>query len=175
MILLEDKSFGGDKAYIDLTDIGLWGQVKTIKHHIGEKNWTTIEKHIKDRVNGVCELCNASEMEKGIFGEKAHKFKIEFRYKIDDDSKIATLKRMMYVCTSCSQMIHLRQTQIQGIHQYKRAVERLSKIYNLKPYQVETELHHQQDINRIRYEKGIPENLELYIIEDGINRMWKKS
>ena len=175
MELLEDKTFGGNKANIDLTDVGLWGQIKTIVPHIGEQNWLTIEKHVKDRVNGVCELCNASETENGIFGQKAHKFNIEFRYKIDDNSKIGTLHRVMHVCASCSQMIHLKQTQRQGIEQYKRAVERLCKIHNLQPYQVERELHYQIDIGKTRYEKGIPENLEIYIIEDGINRMWKKS
>lgn len=170
---IEDKDFGGNKAYIDLTDIGVWGQSKTIEKHIGKENWVEIQKHVKDRVNGVCELCGANESKKGIFGQKAHKLKIEFRYSTDEKSKISTLKRMMYVCISCSQMIHLRQTQLAGIEPYKRAVERLCKINGLKPYQIEEELHKQQDIVKIRHQNGIPENLELYIIEDGTSRLWR--
>lgn len=173
MKLLEDKNFGGNKPYIDLTDVGQWGQSKAIAEHVGKESWLMIEKHIKTRVNGTCELCNASETEKGIFGQKANKFKIEFRYSIDDNSKIATLHRVMYVCASCSQMIHLRQTQMRGIEQYQRAIKRLSKVHNLQPYQVEEELHNKLDIARFRYKNGIPENLEVYIIEDGIDRLWK--
>ncbi len=64
MKLLEDRDFGGNRPYIDLTNVGQWGQIKAIAKHIGQKQWSTIEEHIKNRVNGTCELCNANENEK---------------------------------------------------------------------------------------------------------------
>ena len=78
----------------------------------------------------------------------------------------------MYVCASCSQMIHLRQTQLMGIEPYKRAVERLCKVHNMQPYEVEQEMHKKLDVVKARHENGIPSNIELNIIEDGINRLW---
>lgn len=172
MELYEDKNFGGNRAYIDLTDIGEWGKHGKIEEYIGQKNWIKIQEHIKNRVNDTCELCNASKTKEGVFGQKAHKFKIEFRHEVDERDKKSTLKRIMYVCASCSQMIHLRQTQLMGIEPYKRAVERLCKVHNMQPYEVEQEMHKKLDVVKARHENGIPSNIELNIIEDGINRLW---
>lgn len=69
-------------------------------------------------------------------------------------------------------MIHLRQTQLMGIEPYKRAVERLCEVHNMQPYEVEQEMHKKLDTVKARHENGIPSNIELNIIEDGINRLW---
>lgn len=71
MELYEDKNFGGNRAYIDLTDIGEWGKHGKIEEYIGQKNWIRIQEHIKNRVNDTCELCNASKNKRRCFWTKS--------------------------------------------------------------------------------------------------------
>lgn len=173
--LKEDKDFGGNKPYIDLTPIDEFGVIRNIIQHTGKEKWSDIKKHIKNRVSRACEFCGASEFTNGIFGQKAHKFKIEFRYSIDNNSKIATLHRLMHICVSCSQSIHLGKTQLQGEGQYIRAVERLCKFHNLQPHQIEQQLLEEQNKVEAYSEEEMLDNLDVSVIKDGVSRLWNKS
>ncbi len=110
---IEDREWGGQKPYIDLTPVDLWG--KQIPKILGSKPAVALKEHLAERAHQCCELCGAGPKTKGLMGQKAHKnFRVEMRFAYDDSHKRATLRRLIYVCHKCSQAIHLRQTEIES-------------------------------------------------------------
>lgn len=140
---LEDKTFGGDKPYIDLTPFAEWNLEKVIVQHVGKNKWLKIKEHVQARVNFSCELCGASSDNIGEMGKKAHKHKIDFRFLHDEESGIATLIRIINVCVPCYQAIHIRQTEIQSKKMsisrspLVGAIARLSYFYGFSDYQIQ--------------------------------------
>lgn len=108
----EDLTFGGNKAYIDLTHIGIWEGV--IAKEIGAKACANIDKFVAERAEHVCELCGAGGGIKGLMGQGAKKFKTEMRFEYDYVRNVGILRRLLHVCSKCSQAIHLRQTELQS-------------------------------------------------------------
>lgn len=109
----EDRMFGGNIAYIDLTPRELWdGPIKKL---LGVSRWYALENHIAFRAQRRCELCGAGKGIKGLMGKGANQFRVEMRFDYDDINRRATLRRLFHVCHSCSQAIHLRQTELQSI------------------------------------------------------------
>lgn len=175
-MIIEDKEFGGNKPYIDLTPLNSWGP--NLAKHIGKENWISIEKHVCERVNYTCELCSASPKTAGIMGKKANKFTIELRFEHNEATKIATLRRLINVCVPCYQAIHIRQTELMSRHMQKErspligAIARLCIFHNLTDIEVEQWKDKELQLWNNRQNNSYPENLNIDIIEDGTNRLW---
>lgn len=173
----EDRFFGADKPYIDLTPANQWGA--SIVGHIGASAWAAIEAHVAQRVSHVCELCGASESVQGVMGHRAHKFKIEMRFEHDEESRIAILRRLLHVCVPCSQAIHLRQTALQSKKMpperspFIGAVACLVKFHGVTDAEVKRWLATELAIWDKRAAIGHPENADLAIVEDGLCRLWR--
>jgi hypothetical protein len=177
-ILLEDRHYGGSKPYIDLTEARQWG--RQVQKHIGSSAWDAIKKHVAERVGNTCELCSANGIVAGFMGQRAHRFNIEFRYEHNEATKVATLRRLVYTCASCSMAIHLRQTEmsskdasLDARSPFVGALQRLSKFNDMAQVDILKQLRQQQAIGLRRLQQGYPENINVDIVEDGVNRLWK--
>lgn len=176
-IKLEDRLFGGDKPSIDLTPLNEWG--KPIIKHIGQSAWAGIETFAARRAQGTCELCGASPEKAGVMGRRANKFTIEFRFSHDEATKIATLRRLVHVCIPCNQSIHLRQTELQSSRMSPErspmvgAIARLKHFHGMTEAQVRQWLATELALWGSRRTNGYPENMDVDIIEDGTNRLWR--
>lgn len=109
-IIFEDRTYGGNVPYIDLTPISLWG--KDIQKHVCKAGWETIRAHVAGRVREACELCQASAENPGVMGSRSNKFNVEMRFEHDFAAKTAVLRRLLHTCAGCTQAIHLRQTEM---------------------------------------------------------------
>lgn len=174
---LEDREFGGNKPYIDLTPLNEWG--KPIIKHIGKAAWANIEAFAAQRVHGACELCGSSPDTAGVMGRRANKFTVELRFSHDEASKIATLHRLVHVCVPCSQAIHLRQTELQSSRMPPErspmvgAIARLKHFYGKDEEQIRKWLASELELWGRRRTAGYPGNMDVDIIEDGVNRLWR--
>jgi len=175
---LEDRGFGVDKPYIDLTPEGGWGQ--PVVDFIGESAWVAIDEFVKRRANGACELCGASPVAQGFMGKRAHLFCTEPRFAYDETNKVATLKRLVNVCHQCKNAIHFCQTALKtkqlqtGRGPLFEAVARLSKFHNLTESQVYDWARKELSIWERRRAMGFPQRFDFWIIMDGTNRLWGK-
>lgn len=175
----EDRTFGGNTPYIDLTPLNLWGDENKVARHIGKKNWESVRSHIVSRVQNTCELCGASPKIAGVIGRRSNKFDVEFRFEHDYARKVATLRRLIHVCVPCYQSIHLRQTQIKSARMPPDrspmigAIARLEHFHGKDPIEIERWLHTELAQWERRKEDGYPNEFDFDIIENGIDRMWR--
>jgi hypothetical protein len=51
----EDRSFGENRPYIDLTALHQWGA--KVADRVGRASWTMIREHVARRVDHTCEFC----------------------------------------------------------------------------------------------------------------------
>lgn len=176
-VRLEDRAFGGDKPYIDLTPLNEWG--KPIIKHVGKKTWAAIEAFVAQRAHGACELCGAGPDKVGVMGRRANKFAIELRFSHDETTKIATLRRLVHVCVPCNQSIHLRQTELLSSRMPPErspmigAIARLAQFHGMSELQVRHWLSVELALWGRRRADGYPENMDIDIVEDETNRLWR--
>lgn len=174
---MEDKLFGSAVPSIDLTPRDHWGGV--IIKHVGNTQWEAVRNHVRDRVGGVCELCGASRNVPGVMGRRSTKFDIELRFEHDENSKVATLKRLVHVCVPCYQAIHLRQTQLISAKMPPErspmigAVARLKHFHNKDWPDIEQWLGFELRLWNRRKENNYPENINVDIVESGLARLWR--
>lgn len=173
---VEDKTFGGPALYIDLTPTKLWGAQG--KQLVGDKIWAEIEALVARRVGYTCELCQASTKTAGLMGRKAHKFCTELRFEHNDVTRVARLRRLMFVCVGCSQSIHLRQTQLISEYMtpprtpYTGATARLEKLSGFSELEISRELDRQLTLGLGREQQGYPVNIDFSILEEEGARLW---
>src|SRR5476651_1515529 len=135
----EDVFFGGNSPFIDIAPSPQWGFEKKLKAHIGESSWSVIRDHIKNRVGGCCEFCQASPGGGGLFKQKASPFKIDFRFQRDTPAGTDILRRIIYICEPCRNTIHLRQTDINSeklspeFSPFRVAIDRLCVFHRRTP------------------------------------------
>lgn len=53
----EDRSYGGNELFIDLIPTTCW--FKNVRYYVDSSDWDRLRNHIYNRVNNVCEICNA--------------------------------------------------------------------------------------------------------------------
>lgn len=170
-IINDDREFGGNKPFIDLTPEDLWGG--TIKAKIGAEGLSMLEGCVAARAGHVCELCGAGKGIQGFMGKGATKFKVEPRFAYDDRTQVATLKRLMHICNQCGQSIHLRQTQIQsqGMPSFRSpmigAIARLVKFHNVTEAGVLCEL----DSHLRMWRNRVVRDVDLLVAIDAVRAL----
>lgn len=174
---MEDKFFGGLRIAIDLTPGNLWG--KEIIKQVGAPEWKKVSSHVASRVGGACEFCGASPAQAGVMGKKAHKFKIEMRFAHNEISGMATLRRLLHVCSGCSQAIHLRQAQLmsEGMdpdhNPFVGAVARLATLRGESEETVLGELDKALACWGRREDSGYPRSINFDILDDWEKSLWR--
>lgn len=174
---MEDRSFGGQKPIIDLSPVHLWGT--QIEQHIGKSEWANICSFVSERVGNRCEFCKAGPNSKGLFGKRAHKFRVELRFYHDDKSRIATLKRLAFICSGCYDATHLRQAQLKSSKMPPTRSPFASAVYRLKVYHkitdqdVQSWLANELALWASRKDNGYPDQIDVDIIESGVELLWR--
>ncbi len=161
----ENKSFGGNKPYLDLTPERLWnGKLNAI-----------VENHVRDRVNGCCEFCLAGPKNVGVFGKKAHKFSFEKRFSTINGGIELKLERLIHLCNICFYAIHIRQAGSKGnIWNYNNAIERLCAFHSKTEKEIQEENNREYLIWENREKMGYPKKVDISILDHGIDCLWSQ-
>lgn len=170
----EDLSFGGNKPYIDLTPLDLWGGV--IQRFIGAEAWGVVSNFVKERAKNeqgvpVCEFCGAGDGVKGLMGKGAKTFQVEPRFEYVSGTGIWTLRRLMFICSQCGQAIHLRRTQLQGRGPMIAAIARHIKFSGDMKSEQEIFGELAQELYRKRDVVITEDNLDISMLCDGAKRL----
>lgn len=95
-----------DKLKIELVPDGCWKyNIRTV---FSEEVWNAVKKVVKNRANGVCEICGAKSNRL-----EAHEI---WEYTTDENFKLGVikLKDVVAICKDCHSAIHMERTRLKG-------------------------------------------------------------
>lgn len=174
---LENKHYGENMPYIDLTPLSVWGL--NFQSLVGKASWARINKWVAERSGNRCELCAAGPDTRGVMGQKARKFRTEPRFSHDEASRIAMLERLVHACAACSQAIHLRRTELMSKRMPEArsplvgAFARLRAFHDITDEQIQQWLRRELHEWKLRSDAGYPEYINLDIVENGTSNLWR--
>jgi len=174
---MEERMFGGDKPLIELRPVHMWNL--PIEEHIGGLEWDKILNFVSERAGNRCEFCEAGPNHKGIFGKRAFEFKVHLRFSHDDNTRIATLKRLVHVCSGCNYATHLKQAQLKSANMpsdrslFVAAMKRLMFFHKLTENEVKTWLDRELALWASRKNVAYPDQIDVAVVEAGLDRLWR--
>lgn len=90
----EDRSFGGDSYYADLTPSTAW--FSNLRTMMPISRWKELSMYVRNRHKNCCEICGSNER------LEAHE-----RWLFDKNTGVQRLMRIMCVCKKCHLSIHI--------------------------------------------------------------------
>ena len=90
----EDRFFGGNSFYIDMTPPSMW--FVNVRAIVPPSHWSLISSYVILRAHGKCEMCGSSE-----------RLETHERWELDFASQTMRLKRLMCLCKLCHLGVHI--------------------------------------------------------------------
>lgn len=112
----EDRTFGGNKLFIDLIPKSCW--FSNVRTCVKSSEWNRIKSLVYGRANFICECCGVNTRKKGI-EINAHE-----RWEFKDG--VQKLKRLVALCKPCHNVTHIGLSGIKGI--YEETIQHYCKV-----------------------------------------------
>ncbi len=114
----EDRSYGGNKLFIDLIPTTCW--FTNVRSCVHPKDWDRLRNHVYERVNYICECCGIDTQKSNVVLE-AHE-----RWDYNEETYTQKLVRIVALCHDCHQTTHIGLAEIKG--HGEEAKEHLKKV-----------------------------------------------
>ena len=121
ILLGEDRSYGGNKLFIDLIPITCW--FTNVRSCVHPRDWDRLRKYVYERVNYICECCNIDTQKSNCIIE-AHE-----RWDYNEATQIQKLVRIVALCHECHQSTHMGLAGIKG-----KGAEAMAHIKNVRGF-----------------------------------------
>ena len=144
----EDRSYGGNELFIDLTPEQFF--FKNVCSFMDWREWDRLNNHVCTRVNNTCECCH----------KRTNHIKACERWHYDNDTKTRKLVRLIALCGMCKMVTHIGQARINSTE--TEALEHLKQIRN---FTHEKAIEHQTQAYKVWAERcRIDWNLDLSLL-----------
>ena len=102
----EDRTFGGNKLFVDLIPSTCW--FTNVRYCIHSSDWDRVRKFVYERVNYICECCGINT--------KTHNIRLDAheRWLYNNDTHTQKLIRIVALCFDCHQTSHIGLAEIKG-------------------------------------------------------------
>jgi len=132
----EDRTYGGNKLFVDLIPETCW--FTNVRYCVHPSDWEQLRIHIFERVNYICECCGV-DAKKTTTRLEAHE-----RWDYDEKTQTQKLVRLVALCHECHQSTHIGYARIIG--KAKEARLHLQKVRGWSDEECETHIREAFDL-----------------------------
>ncbi len=150
----EDRTFGGNKLFVDLIPKSCW--FINARACLSQTDWYRVRQHVYERANYICECCGINTKSYNTTLE-AHE-----RWHYDMITHIQKLVRLIALCRECHEVTHIGLARQNGREDI--AKEHLRKVTGMS--QLEIDEHIRDAINLSRQRDKYTWTLDLSILSN---------
>jgi Domain of unknown function (DUF5710) len=104
----EDRSYGGNKLYVDLIPKTAW--FKNVRSMVYEPEWHRLRLHVYFRARHCCEACGVNTRDP----QNRTRMEAHERFSYDETTGMQTLRRLVGLCRECHEATHMGLAQARG-------------------------------------------------------------